>query len=81
VKVFGQEMPLSLEAVLLAIAEKLGLPGFGKDGFAPGMDFTHPDHFYLKMVANVAAGDKPGEAVPDADDAEYDTRVKLERVG
>jgi tetrathionate reductase subunit A len=42
---------------------------------------SHPDHFYLKMVANVAAGDKPGEAVPDADDAEYDTQVKLERVG
>ena len=67
VKVFGQEMPLSLEVVLLAIAEKLGLPGFDKDGFAPGMDLTHPDHFYLKMVANVAAGDKSGEAVPDAE--------------
>jgi tetrathionate reductase subunit A len=79
VKVFGQEMPLSLEAVLLAIAEKLGLPGFGKDGFAPGMDFTHPDHFYLKMVANVAAGDKPGEAVPDADDAELELFLKARR--
>jgi len=70
VKVFGQEMPLLLEAVPRTIAEKLGLPGFGKDGFAPGMDFTYPDHFYLRMVVNVAAGDKSGEAVPDADDAE-----------
>jgi len=79
VKVFGQEMPLSLKAVLLAIAEKLGLPGFGKDGFAPGMDFTYPDRFYLKMVANVAAGDKSGEAVPDADDAELELFLKARR--
>ncbi len=70
VQVFGQQMPISLEAVLMAIAEKLGLPGFGKDGFGPGMDFTHPDDFYLKMVANVAAGDQPGQQVPDADEAE-----------
>lgn len=70
VRVFGQEMPISLEAVILALAEKLGLPGFGQDGFAPGQDFTHPDYFYLKMVANVAAGDKPGEEVPDAGDEE-----------
>ncbi|MFN4179322.1 MAG: molybdopterin-dependent oxidoreductase [Armatimonadota bacterium] len=76
VKVFGEEMPISLEAVLMAIAEKLGLSGFGKDGFGPGMPFTHPDHFYLKMVANVAAGDKPGEEVPDADDAELEIFVK-----
>jgi tetrathionate reductase subunit A len=70
VKVFGEEMPISLEAVLLAIAERLGLPGFGKDGFGGGMPLTHPDHLYLKMVANVAAGDGPGEEVPDADDRE-----------
>jgi anaerobic selenocysteine-containing dehydrogenase len=76
VKVFGEEMPISLEAVLLAIAEKLGLPGFGKDGFGQGQPFTHPDHFYLKMVANVAAGDKPGEEVPDADDRELEVFIK-----
>lgn len=79
VQVFGQEMPIGLEAFFLAIAEKLGLPGFGKDGFGPGMDFTHPDHLYLKMVANVAAGDKPGEAVPDADDAEVELFLKARR--
>jgi anaerobic selenocysteine-containing dehydrogenase len=70
VKVFGQEMPISLEATLLALAERLGLPGFGKDGFAPGQPFTHPDHFYLRMVANVAAGDRAGDEVPDASDDE-----------
>ncbi len=79
VKVFGQEMPISLEAFFLAIAEKLGLPGFGKDGFGPGMDFTHPDHFYLKMVANVAAGEKPGQEVPDANDREVEIFLKARR--
>jgi anaerobic selenocysteine-containing dehydrogenase len=66
VKVFGEEIPISMEAVMLAIAEKLGLPGYGKNGFAPGMDFKRPEDFYLKMVSNIAAGDKPGDTVPDA---------------
>jgi len=67
VEVFGQEMPLSLEAMLLGIAEKLGLPGFGKDGFGEGRDFFRPEDLYLRMVANVAA---EGEGVPDANDEE-----------
>jgi anaerobic selenocysteine-containing dehydrogenase len=70
VRVFGEEMPISLEAFFLACAERLGLPGFGKDGFGPGQDFRRPEDLYLKMVANVAAGEKPGEAVPDASDDE-----------
>jgi anaerobic selenocysteine-containing dehydrogenase len=70
VRVFGEELPICLEATLLAIAERLGLPGFGKDGFGPGQPFTHPDHFYLRMVANVAAGDRAGDEVPDATEDE-----------
>ncbi len=78
VSVFGQKMPLSLEALLLGIAEKLELPGVGPGGLGDAGDFTHPDHFYLKMVANLAFGDKkpdpakdePGEILPDADDEE-----------
>jgi anaerobic selenocysteine-containing dehydrogenase len=66
VKVYGQEMPIGLEAMLLAMAEKLGLPGFGPDGFGPGKPFTHPDHLYLRMVANLAVGDKPDQLVSDA---------------
>jgi len=83
VKVFGEEMPICLESILLAIAEKLGLKGFGKDGFASGLDFRRPEDFYLKMVANVAYGEKPeGKyAVPDADLKEmklfYETRKHL----
>jgi tetrathionate reductase subunit A len=78
VKVFGQEMPLSWEALLLAIAEKLNLPGFGPNGLGEGIPFTHMDHYYLKMVANVAYGEKPdgSDAVPDADDEEV--RIFLE---
>ncbi|MFQ5683106.1 MAG: molybdopterin oxidoreductase, partial [Candidatus Binatia bacterium] len=70
VQVYGEEIPISLEAVMLAIAEKLGLPGHGKDGFGPGQDFLRPDDFYLRAVANIAAGDKPGDAVPEASEEE-----------
>ncbi len=72
VKVFGQEMPICLESVLLGIAEALGLPNFGPNGFGDGQPLTHPDHLYLKMVANLAFGEKPdgSDAVPDASDEE-----------
>jgi anaerobic selenocysteine-containing dehydrogenase len=67
VKVFGEEMPCCYEAMLLALAEKLGMPGHGKDGFGPGADFTKQDDYYIRMVANVATDGTP---VPDADDKE-----------
>lgn len=73
VKVFGEEMPISYEATMLALAEKLNLPGYGKDGFGPGLDFKRPEDFYLKMVANVATDGKP---VADADDKELELFVK-----
>lgn len=73
VKVFGQEMPIGLEAFLLGLAEKMNLPGFGPDGFGKNVPLTHPDHLYLKQVANVATD---GKAVPDADDEEV--RIFLE---
>jgi anaerobic selenocysteine-containing dehydrogenase len=67
VKVYGEEIPCSYEALMLALAEKLGMKGFGKDGFGPGQDFTRPDDFYIRMVANVATDGAP---VPDADEGE-----------
>lgn len=72
VKVFGEEMPLSFEALLLAIAEKLNLPGFGPDGFGAGIPYTRPEDLYLKMVANIAFGEKEdgSDSVPEADDEE-----------
>lgn len=73
VKVFGNEMPICLESFLMAVAEKLKLSGFGKDGFGAGSDFTHYDDFYYKMVANIAAGEKEDQVLPDASDFEIQT--------
>ncbi len=70
VVVNGETMPICLEAFFLAVADKLNLPGFGKDAFGPGMDFKRMEDWYLKLVANIAVGDKHGEAVPDATDEE-----------
>lgn len=75
VKVFDEEMHVGMETVMLAIAEKLQLPGYGKNGFAPGMDFTRQEDFYLKMAANIAAGDEPGKSVPDV--SEKDMKIFL----
>lgn len=78
VKVFGEEMPICLESLFLAIAERLGLSGFGKDGFGKDNDFIRQEDFYLKMVANVAFGEKGdgSESVPDADDEEIELFIK-----
>ncbi len=72
VTVFGEEQPISMEAIMLAIAERLGLPGYGKDGFGNGLDFTTREDYYLKLVANIAWGDKEdgSDSVPEADDNE-----------
>ena len=72
VKVAGEEMPISMESAMLALADRLHLPGFGQDGFGPGWDFRRPEDFYLKAVANLAAGDDGGDAVPAAGDREME---------
>ncbi len=79
VTVFGEKLPISLETMILGIAEKMNLPGFGKNGLGDGKDFHRPEDFYLRMVANVAAGDKPGDEVPDADDEELRTFEQARR--
>ena len=66
VEVFGEKQHCSMEAVMFAIAERLKLPGFGKNGFGNGYDLTRPEDWYLKLAANLAWGDKPGQEVPDA---------------
>ena len=72
VKVFGEEQPVSMEAVMLAIAEKLGLPGYGVNGFGDGMDFKTRQDYFLRMAANLAFGDKEdgSQALPEADEEE-----------
>ncbi|MEW5829970.1 MAG: molybdopterin dinucleotide binding domain-containing protein [Chloroflexota bacterium] len=72
VTVFGEEIPMSYEAVLMAIAEKLELPGFGPNGFGEGIPLTRPEHMYVKQVADIAFGEKEdgSDNVPEADDEE-----------
>lgn len=72
VKVYGEEVPISLESFMLAVAEKLNLKNFGPNGFGEGIDFKRPEDFYLKMIANLAYGEKADQsnAVPDASDEE-----------
>lgn len=67
VTVFGETMPCSFEAMLLALAAKLGLAGFGPDGLGNGQPLMRAEDYYLKMVANVAAEDSP---VADSDEQE-----------
>ncbi len=68
VTVFGEKMPLSLEALVLGIAERLKLPGFGENAFGPGLHLKREEDMYLRMVANAAFGDKPdgSDKVPAA---------------
>ncbi|MCA1783344.1 MAG: molybdopterin-dependent oxidoreductase [Dermatophilaceae bacterium] len=73
-EVFGQTMPISLEAMLLGIGERLDLPGFGDDAFETGGALRHPDDLYLRMLGNLAFGEDPAgeKAVPDASDRELE---------
>ena len=81
VTVYGEEIPLSFEALLLAIAERLDLPGFGPNGFGEGMPYTRPEDLYLKQAANIAYGEKAeaADAVPEADDEELRIFVEARR--
>lgn len=60
----------STEEIFIDIALKMGLPGYGKDGFGPGMPLEKPSDWYHKMVANIAYGDKEGDSVPGETEAE-----------
>ena len=68
VTVYGEKMPLSLESLILGLAEKMKLPGFGENAFGPGLHLKRDEDMYLRMVANIAFGDKPdgSEKVPAA---------------
>ncbi|MBI5365704.1 MAG: molybdopterin-dependent oxidoreductase [Planctomycetes bacterium] len=68
VTVFGEQMPISIEAFMLAVAEELKLPGYGADGLGPGIDFKRPEDLYVRMVADLAFGEKAdgSDAVPEA---------------
>ncbi len=72
VTVDGEEMPISMEAFLIAVSKQLGLAGFGKDGLGEGWNFDRMEHYFLAMCANLAYGDKDdgSETLPAASDVE-----------
>jgi tetrathionate reductase subunit A len=72
VTVYGEKMPLSMESLVLGLAEKLALPGFGENAFGPGLHLKREEDMYVRMVANIAFGDKEdgSELVPPASDEE-----------
>ena len=72
VTVYGEEVPISFESLLMGLGEKMGLKAFGKNAMGEGLNLNRPEDFYLRAVANMAIGDKPGAEVPDADAREME---------
>jgi len=81
VTVFGEEMPMNMESMILAFAESLKVPGYGDNIFGPGGHMKREEDMYLRMVANVAFGDKEDGAdmVPAADAEEIRIFVESRR--
>ena len=79
VTVFGEEVPISFESVLMGLGEKMGFKAFGKNAMGEGKDLNRPEDFYLRAVANIAVGDKPGAEVPDANAREMELFTKSRR--
>ena len=79
--VYGIEQPIGLESFLLAVAEKMGLPTFGPDGFGEGKPLVRQEDLYLKQTANIAYGEKPelADAVDEASDAEIELFMQARR--
>ncbi|MBF0292149.1 MAG: molybdopterin-dependent oxidoreductase [Nitrospinae bacterium] len=67
-QVYGAKAPICFETMMLGIAERLALPGFGDNGLGDGKNLKHPDDFYMRCLANLAFGEKPDAsgALPDA---------------
>ena len=74
VTVDGEEMPICMETIMIALGKKLGLPGFGTGGFGEGGDFNRPEDYFLKMAANLAMGDKEdgSDTLPAASAEEFE---------
>lgn len=77
VKVYGEEMPISLESLFMAINEKLGLKAFGKDALGNGLHIYRPEDLYLRAVANIATSENGG--VPLANNYEQEVFSKARK--
>lgn len=73
VDVNDEKMAINLETFLIAVAQKMKLSGFGKNGFGPGMPLTRQEDWYLKLIANIAKGDHEGEELPKVNEQDYAT--------
>lgn len=76
VKVYGEEIPCSLEALFIGLNEKLGLKAFGKNALGDGLDITRPDDLYIRAIANLAYTESE---VPDASDRELEIFSKARK--
>jgi len=67
----------SLENIMIDMAKKMDLPGFGDNGFGAGIPLNKEDDWFLKLVANFASqnGKIPGST------EEEQVRYILERGG
>jgi len=79
VEIDGIKLPISLETFMMAVARKMNLSGFGPNAFGNGMALGRPEDYYLKLVANIAYGDKEGDTVPDASNEEVELFKKSRR--
>jgi anaerobic selenocysteine-containing dehydrogenase len=79
IKVYGEDVPISFESLLMGLAEKLNMKAFGKNALGAGLDLNRPEDFYLRAVANMALGDAPGKEVPNADAKELEIFSKARR--
>jgi anaerobic selenocysteine-containing dehydrogenase len=79
VQIFGEKQHAGYESMLLAFAEKLKLPGYGDNVFEGGKPLKRVEDWFLKMAANMAAGDHKGDDLPEADDKEMAIFKKARR--
>lgn len=63
--------PVCMESFMIAVAKRLGLPGFGDNAIQAADGTLHPLHtaedYYLRAAANVAFAGKPVPEVSDDD--------------
>ncbi|MHB1105364.1 MAG: molybdopterin-dependent oxidoreductase [Lutibacter sp.] len=76
IKLYNEEMPISLESLMMGINEKMGLKAFGPDALGDGLHINRPDDFYLRAIANLATSEG---GVPDADDRELEVFTKARK--
>lgn len=77
--VYGEEAPICLETTLMGLGEALGLGTFGPGGLGTAGDLNRPDDFYVRAAANLALGEEPADALPNADAREMAIFLKARR--